>query len=53
MNGGFEVRFKCRIDIRSIMCNEEWTMYVRVLIKLEIYKIELVTRIVDQNSERC
>jgi hypothetical protein len=52
-----EVRFECRIDIRSsngtqmkmmsLVCNEnEWTTYIGVVMKPEIREIELVVRIV-------
>jgi hypothetical protein len=56
MDEGFEVCFKGRIDIGSSngprmktmspVCNEEWTTYVGVMIKLEIHGIELVIRMV-------
>jgi hypothetical protein len=61
MDGGFEVRFKGRIDIRlsnglrmktiSLVCNEkEWTTYIRVMIKLEIRGVELVAKMAGQND---
>jgi hypothetical protein len=35
----------------SPVCNEkEWPMYVRVVIKLEIHRIELVARMVGQDD---
>jgi hypothetical protein len=61
MDEGFEVWFKGRIDIGLSngpqmkmmlpVCNEKkWTMYVRVVMKLEIRGIELVARMVSQND---
>jgi hypothetical protein len=60
MDEGYDVCFKCRIDIGSSndprmktmspMCNEEWITYVGVVMKLEIYGIELVAKMVDQND---
>jgi hypothetical protein len=61
MDEGCKVHFECRIDIGSSndprmktmspICNEmEWTMYVRVMIKSEIHRIELVARMVGQND---
>jgi hypothetical protein len=61
MDEGCEVRFEGRIDIGSSndlqmktispVCDEkEWTTYVGVLIKSEIYMIELVARMVAQND---
>jgi hypothetical protein len=35
----------------SLVCNEtEWTSYVRVVMKSEIRRIELVARMVGQND---
>jgi hypothetical protein len=56
-----EIRFECRIDIRSsngprmkmmpLVCDEnEWTAYVGVVIKSEIHWIEMVARIVARND---
>jgi hypothetical protein len=52
----FEARFEGRIDIGSSngprmkkmspVCNDEWTMHVRVVMKSEIYGIELVARMI-------
>jgi hypothetical protein len=53
---GFEARFEGRIDIGSSngpqmkkmspVCNHEWTTHVGVVMKSEIYGIELVTRMI-------
>jgi hypothetical protein len=56
MDEDSEVRFEGRIDIGSSngpwmkmissMCNQkEWTMYIRVVMKLEIHGIELVMKV--------
>jgi hypothetical protein len=61
MDEGCEIRFEGRIDIgssndprmktMSSICNKkEWTTYVGVMMKLEIYGIELVTTMVAQNN---
>jgi hypothetical protein len=61
MDEDFEVRFKGLIDIgssndprmkmASLVCNEkECTAYVRVIMKLEIHRIELVVRMVGWNN---
>jgi hypothetical protein len=61
MDESFEVRFKCLIDIgssndprmkmTSLVCNEkECTTYVRVIMKSEIRRIELVVRMVGWNN---
>jgi hypothetical protein len=61
MNEGCDVRFEGWIDIGSSngprmkmmspVCNEkEWTVYVRVMIKLEIHGIELFARMVARND---
>jgi hypothetical protein len=61
LNPDFEVRFKGRIDIGSSngprmktispMCIEkEWTMHVGVVMKSEIYGMELVVRMVGWND---
>jgi hypothetical protein len=52
----FEARFEGRIDIgssngprmkkMSSVCNDEWTMHVGVVMKSEIYGIELVARMI-------
>jgi hypothetical protein len=60
MDEGYEVRFEGQIDISSSngpwiktvspICDEEWTAYVDVVIKLEIRGIELVARMVIRND---
>jgi hypothetical protein len=61
MDEDYEVSFECRIDIGSSnaprmktmspICDEkEWAAYVGVVIKLEIHKIGLVTRMVTRND---
>jgi hypothetical protein len=61
MDEGFEVHFEGRIDIESSngprmktmspMCNKnEWTVYVGVMMKSEIRRIELVARMVGRND---
>jgi hypothetical protein len=57
MDEGSKVYFEGRIDIglsngprmktMSLVCNEEWTTYVGVVMKSEIRGIELVARIVS------
>jgi hypothetical protein len=55
---GCEVRFEGNIDIGSSngsktissVCDEEWTTYVGVVIKSEIYRIELVVKIIARND---
>jgi hypothetical protein len=57
MDEGCKVIFKCQIDIgssngpqinmMSSVCNEnEWTSYVRIMMKLEIHRIKLFARII-------
>jgi hypothetical protein len=60
MYEGCEVLFEYRIDIglsngprmkmMSPVCNEEWTTYVGVVMKLEIHGIELFTKMVTRND---
>jgi hypothetical protein len=60
MYEGCEVHFEGQIDIGSSngpqmktmspVCNKEWTAYVRVVMKLEIRRIELVVRMVARND---
>jgi hypothetical protein len=60
MDEGCEVCFKDQIDIGSsndsliktisLMCNKEWTTYVRIMIKSEIRGIELIARMIAQND---
>jgi hypothetical protein len=60
LDEGCEVYFEGRIDIgssngprmktMSLVCNEEWTSYVGVVMKSEIHGIELVARIVSRND---
>jgi hypothetical protein len=60
MNEGCEVPFEGRIDIRSsngsrmktmsLVCDEEWTAHVGVIMKSESRGIELVARIVARND---
>jgi hypothetical protein len=55
-----DVRFKGQIDIRSsngprmktmpLICIEEWTVYVGVVMKSEIHVIELIVRMVAWND---
>jgi hypothetical protein len=38
------------MKMMSPVCDEEWTTYVSIVMKSEIYRIELVTRMVAQND---
>jgi hypothetical protein len=60
MDEGCEVQFEGRIDIGSsngpqmkmmpLVCDEEWTTFVGVVVKSEICGIELVTRNINRND---
>jgi hypothetical protein len=38
------------MKMMSPVCDEEWTTYVSIVMKSEIYRIELVARMVAQND---
>jgi hypothetical protein len=38
------------MKMMSPVCDEEWTTYVSIVMKSEIYRIELVARMVAQNN---